>query len=172
MLLTVFTSCFKASSFWDLSGQQTRFPKPQKRGCGGSGWRGLRVFLPSTSPGAPLTWLLKDVGSASTVLDPELLGQEVRATCAFSHLARPAPGRGPTPCTASTRDPAALQGARRSHSEFGGREPLSPARRREAEPTKGLPKAERGNWHPMGPELPGTLGAARPALRQRTLEGL
>lgn len=128
-------------------------------GDGGGEDLGFPSDLQPPPPGALLTWLLKERGSVSSVLDPELSGQQGCAPSAGPHLALSAP------------DPAATRGTCRPYKRrgeavvgSGAASPRSPARRGEAELFKGLPEAERGNWHSIGPEHPGTLALPAPSF--------
>lgn len=155
-------SCFiQSEQFLGLVWPTNLFPKAPEAGAlemGAARISGSLAICNPPSPGALLTWLLKERGSVSSVLDPELSGQQGCAPSAAPHLALSAP------------DPAATRGTCRPYRRrgeavvgSGAASPRSPARRGEAELFKGLPEAERGNWHSIGPEHPGTLALPAPS---------
>lgn len=129
------------------------------------------------SPGAPLTSLLQEGTSPSTVLlDPELSVHEgVRwAPCPTSNSQR-REGLSDTmrPAARCLRlGPGGPTGRRGSRCRFGDREPPERSKEGRGRAHQGLARGTARERAPDGTRAPGDAGAARPESRQLAPEGL
>lgn len=162
MLLSLFTlsPASKASSFWDLSGRQSGFPKPPKRRREGAG--GSPVPYPSALPRRPAHLAPQRGKAISTVLGPKLSGPRgvQWAPWLTSHSQRQSrAGDTVRPAARCLRvgPGGPTEGEEERYWVRGWGALGSVAGSGEAELTQGLRAADRGNGHPMGPGHPRTL---------------